>query len=291
VNRRTFLKSAGAAAAAAIVGVSVHATAFEANDPKLVKIELPLTRLPTAWDGIRIVQLSDFHYDPYFSIVPIRKAVAVVNQLQPDLIVLTGDFITAPLLSSGPFAKGTGPLLSIEPCAELLGALHCRLGVLAILGNHDIVCGAETVMEALIAKNIKVLRNASFPLEIAQQRLWFGGVDDVLEGEPDLQRTLQNVPASEATVLLSHEPDFAEDVRRYPVDLQLSGHSHGGQIRLPIVGAPYLPDLGRRFPMGLYNLGRLKLYTNIGLGTIRIPARLNCPPEITLFTLRSRSGA
>jgi len=112
-------------------------------------------------------------------------------------------------------------------------------------------------------------------------------VDDVLEGKPSLDLTLNGIPPGEPVILLAHEPDWADYVAKHPVDLQISGHSHGGQIRLPLIGAPYLPVLGRKYPWGLRRIGPLTLYTNCGIGTIRIPMRLNCPPEITLFTLRS----
>jgi predicted MPP superfamily phosphohydrolase len=109
-----------------------------------------------------------------------------------------------------------------------------------------------------------------------------------MQGKPDLTRTLTSVPKEETVVLLSHEPDFADEATRHSVDLQLSGHSHGGQIWLPIIGAPWLPPFAEKYPRGRYQVGGLTLYTNIGLGTIRVPIRLNCIPEITLFTLRAR---
>ena len=116
--------------------------------------------------------------------------------------------------------------------------------------------------------------------------MWLAGLDDVLRRRSDLRRALSGVPSDELTILLVHEPDFADSVRGRSVDLQLSGHSHGGQIRLPLIGPPYLPPLGKKYPQGLRQLDQLALYTNRGIGTIGVPARLNCPPEITLFTLR-----
>jgi predicted MPP superfamily phosphohydrolase len=112
-------------------------------------------------------------------------------------------------------------------------------------------------------------------------------VDDVLEGKSRLDETLRAVAHGEATVLLAHEPDYADVVREYSVDLQLSGHSHGGQIRVPFVGSLLLPALGRKYPIGLRKLGPLTLYTNRGLGTVLLPVRIDCPPEVTLLTLRS----
>jgi len=289
-TRRKFLQlgAAGAALGAAVtVGDGVI---FEANQPQLVSIEVPLTRLPESWDGLRIAQLSDFHYDDHFSVVPLRKAIAIVNRMQPDWVVLTGDFVTSPLRD--PRRRNTrggarAAAKTIEPCAELLAQLRAHSGVIAILGNHDVSADAPHVTAVLQSHAIPVLCNRSIPLERESKRLWLSGVDDVLEGKPSLDLTLNGIPPGEPVILLAHEPDWADYVAKHPVDLQISGHSHGGQIRLPLIGAPYLPVLGRKYPWGLRRIGPLTLYTNCGIGTIRIPMRLNCPPEITLFTLRS----
>jgi predicted MPP superfamily phosphohydrolase len=131
-----------------------------------------------------------------------------------------------------------------------------------------------------------VLRNQSVPIEKDGSRFWLAGVDDVLGQKADISTTLRGVPSDEATVLLAHEPDYADYVASYPVDLQLSGHTHGGQLRIPFLLPLYLPKLGRKYVWGRYQIRELALYTNRGLGTINIPARLNCPPEITLLTLR-----
>lgn len=133
------------------------------------------------------------------------------------------------------------------------------------------------------------MRNYFLHVERAGARLWIAGVDDVLGGKARLSQSLQAIPRDETTVLLVHEPDYADLVRGYPVDLQLSGHSHGGQVRFPLVGAPVLPRLARKYPWGLRQLGSLTLYTNRGIGTTSLPARLNSAPEVTLLTLRSGS--
>ena len=241
-------------------------------------------RLPREWDGVRIVQLSDFHYDPYFSLVPIQKSIAIINGLQPDLVVLTGDFVTTPLFSVR--RRRHPSAADAEPCSVLLEQIKSRLGSFAVMGNHDASADPERISEILEAHGIKVLRNRSLPLQQQGTRLWLAGIDDILDGDPDLSATLAKIPRDECVILLAHEPDFATQVARMPVDLQLSGHSHGGQVRFPLIGAPVLPQLGRRYPMGLYTIGRLTLYTNVGVGTINLPIRWNCPPEITLFTLR-----
>jgi hypothetical protein len=269
---------------------------FEPNHPQLVRVEIPLVRLPASFDGFTIAQLSDFHYDDIFSCVPIRKAVKIVNDLQPDLIVLTGDFVTVPFLNdflekkSARVYRVKDAVKTAPPCAQLLGQLRARFGVFSVLGNHDVGSDPDLIIKHLAQHGIPVLRNHAVPIELGNSRFWLAGVDDVAEGIPDLNLTLGPIPQEEAVVLLCHEPDFADQAANHFVDLQLSGHSHGGQIWLPVIGAPWLPPFGQKYPRGKYSIGRLTLYTNIGLGTIRAPIRLNCTPEITLFTLRARSG-
>jgi predicted MPP superfamily phosphohydrolase len=283
LTRRSFVKL-GASVAATVV--AVDGLVLEPNDPKLVELTLPLRRLPTAWDGVRIAQLSDFHYDDTFSAVPLRKAVAVINRLQPDLVLLTGDFVTVPAFSG----NRRHAARAIDPCAEILEELTSKLGSFACLGNHDVATDPAHIVSVLQGRKIQVLRNTSEPLERNGNRLWLAGVDDVLEGSADLDVTLQKIPSGEPVVLMAHEPDFATHVGKYQVDFQLSGHSHGGQIRIPFFGAPVLPKLGAKFPKGLYQVGNLRLYTNVGIGTIVVPVRFDCPPEITLFTLKAVSS-
>ena len=285
-SRRKFLKTSAVALGASALALGTDGVFFEANDPQLVRLEIPLERLPAALDGFTIAQLSDLHYDEHFSATPIRKAVSTVNSLQPDLIALTGDFVTIPAFSDYLHNAKKGAA-AVEPCALAIAPLRARYGVFAILGNHDHDSDPDRVIEALSGQGIQFLRNASAQVEARGSRLWLAGVDDVLTGKPDLDVGLKGIPRSEPVVLLAHEPDYADQTAAYPVDLQLSGHSHGGQIRFPLIGAPFLPDLAKKYPWGLRRIGPLTLYTNVGLGTIRIAARLNCPPEITLLTLRA----
>jgi predicted MPP superfamily phosphohydrolase len=289
-TRRKFLQIGAAGTAVAGLGTVGDGMIFGANRPQVVSIDVHLPRLAESWDGFRIAQLSDFHYDDLFSVVPLRKAVDIVNQLQPDLIVLTGDFVSAPVGNSLP-GSARRAARAIEPCTQLLTQMRAPSGMLAVLGNHDLDTDPAHIAAVLRSHAIPVLRNHSTALEREGKRLWIVGVDDVLVGKPDLDLALREIPPDETVVLLAHEPDWADHVAHYPVDLQLSGHSHGGQIRLPIVGALYLPDLARKYPWGLRRIGALSLYTNAGIGTIRVAIRLNCPPEITLITLRSGERA
>lgn len=283
-RRRALQLGAGAVAAVAL-GSVIDGFAFEPSHPQLTRIDIQLARLPAALDGFTIAQLSDFHYGP-FAESAIRRAIDVVNQLKADLIVLTGDFVTIPILADY-IHNARDSARVADPCAQLLAGLSARLGKYAVLGNHDRDSDPGFITECLQSRGMPVLSNRSIPIEDSGARLWIAGIDDALAGKPDLDVTLKQVPREEPVVLLAHEPDFADTAKAYPVDLQLSGHSHGGQVSFPFIGPLYLPDQARKYPRGRYQLRALTLYTNIGLGTIRIPVRFNCPPEITLFTLHS----
>jgi len=282
LTRRKFLLSASIASVG-VLGLGTDAVVLEPNHPKLTKVEIALARLPAALDGFTIAQLSDFHYDPFFSVIPLRAAIEIVNQAHPDLVVLTGDFVTV-----GMFAKIPDPKAAreAEPCAQLLGGLRSRLGSLAVLGNHDLGADPNLVTDALQSQGIRVLRNRPRVIEQGGARLWFCGLDS-LDGTPRIDLGLSGIPSGEPVIVLVHEPDFADESCRHPVDLQLSGHSHGGQIWIPGIGAPWLPRFARKYPRGQYRVGAMPLYTNIGIGTINVPVRWNCTPEVTLVTLRA----
>ena len=163
-----------------------------------------------------------------------------------------------------------------------------------MLGNHDALIGVEKITEALTANGITVLNNASVPIESAGARIWLSGVGDVLEGKADpdaaIPAPIRNLP-HEPIILLCHEPDFVDDLLALPsgqaVALMLSGHSHGGQIRLPFVGPLITPNLGKKYVQGWFRFGQTQLHVNRGLGTVGVPFRFDCPPEISLLTLRS----
>ncbi len=282
ISRRTFLKLT---AAAGTVALGVDATVFAPNRPRVVRMDIALRRWPDRLEGFTIALLSDFHFYPYFSVHPIEACISRVNGLSPDLIVLTGDFVSIPQLG-GDEEKAAS---AAEPCADLLRQMQARHGLWAVMGNHDYYTNPSRVTSALQGRGIKVLANQSSPIEHDGARFWLAGLNDVVSGTADLDETLHPVPESEATILLAHEPDCADQVARYRVDLQLSGHSHGGQVRLPLVPPLFLPKLGKKYVWGLYRIGPLTLYTNPGIGTVVLPVRLNCPPEITLLTLRRSS--
>ena len=251
-----------------------------------------LRNLPAAFSGMRIVQLSDIHMDYYTEPFFLRHVVDRVNSIKPDAVFLTGDFVTAkgawkhdPDGASRESARGAA-----WQCAGILKTLECK-ALYAVLGNHDFGVGADEVTAALAANGVTVLRNASVPIERSGGRIWLAGLDDPLEGYPDPELAMPSSIGSEPIILLCHAPDYADSLLTHPagqaVDLMLSGHSHGGQIRLPLLGALVLPPMGRKYVEGWFRIGQLQLYVNRGIGTVGVPFRLDCPPEITVLTLRA----
>ena len=287
LTRRQLLRLAGAAATTGVAVMAVEGAVVEPQHLELERIDVPLRRLPPELNGLTIAQLSDLHYEPGSSARVIKVAVEMANRLNADLVVLTGDYITVPLLGDH-LTHRARALEGAEPCAKLLAGLHAKHGVFAVLGNHDQHADADIVTQVLKRNGLQVLRNQCVPLERDGARVWLTGLNDLVDSDPpDLRKLLSQIPRDEPNVLLVHEPDFADHVADHAVDLQLSGHSHGGQVRLPVFGPLYLPEMGRKYPWGLRRVGTLTLYTSRGIGTIRVPLRLNCPPEITLLTLRS----
>ena len=253
----------------------------EPRHPVGEEVEVRLKRLPEAFDGFRIAQISDIHFGPYMGREGVERGLRVARELRPDLVLLTGDFVSHSIGK----AHGIDGAHHAEPCADVL-AQWKDMPMMAILGNHDHWNGADIVASALRERGIRVLRNESMPLEKEGGRLWIAGADDALVGAVDMTKTLRGVPASEATILLAHEPDFADYAARFPVDLQLSGHSHGGQVRIPGVGPIVLPEMALKYHTGLNRVGQLQVYTNWGLGMITPPVRFWCPPKVTLIKLR-----
>lgn len=260
--------------------VLFYAVFIEARWLQIERVDLHLTKLPLSLDGFRIVQLSDFHYPSAFGESFIQRVVSTANQLQPDVIVLTGDYITRAASDA-------------DACARILGGLKARYGVIAVLGNHDYWTNSIIVQHALEQNGIIVLRNQAIAVKQGGAQLWFVGLNDYWQREADLSKALRRVPASAPTILLVHEPDFADEAVNYPIDLQLSGHSHGGLLWIPGIGSPHLPYLSHKYPRGLYQVGKMYLYTNRGIGSIpllNIPFRLNDRPEVTLLTLHAGDG-
>ncbi len=280
ISRRTLLQGA----AAAVLALGVDAVAIDPQHTVAEDLNLFFPRLPWSFDGFKIAQLSDIHYGFTLGNHYLDRAIEICNRFEPDLVVVTGDFVTAPAFG-GSRVKAANDAF---PCAHALKALRSRVGTLACLGNHDVDTNAAIVVQHLAVCGIRTLVNRSLSLTQNQERIWIAGVNDVMFGLQDLGRAVSGLPPDEFVVLLAHEPDFADSVALFPhrIDLQLSGHSHGGQVRLPVFGAPVLPPLAKKYPVGWRRIRDLQLYTNRGLGTIGVPVRFLCPPEVTRITLR-----
>ncbi len=277
-TRRNFLIGTGVTAA----GLAFYSGEISRHEIDIVHRPIAITNLPAPFHGYRIVQLSDIHLDEYTEPFFLERIVRHVNTLAPDLVLLTGDFITHGSLT---FIAGSHAL---RRCSEILTTITAPLRY-AVLGNHDVNFDAPEVVRALTAQGTPVLVNQHLPVERKGARIWLCGVDDPGTSTPNLDLAIPAKPDG-PVILMAHEPDYADSVIAHPrghlVDLMLSGHSHGGQVRLPFLGPLILPPMGLKYPEGHYWFDQMQLYVNRGLGTVGLPFRLNCPPEITVVTLQ-----
>ena len=242
----------------------------------ITRLTLRLPNLHENFNGFRLVQISDIHLDGWMNRKRLEEFIDLVNDQQPDLVAITGDFI------SHPSAHHETEL------ATALRQIRARFGSVAVLGNHDHWADAQMVRRALKASGVRDLSNRFITLECQGTQLHIAGVDDVVEQLDRLDLVLNSLPEKGSAILLAHEPDFANtSAASGRFDLQLSGHSHGGQVVLPLIGAPILPPLGRLYPSGLYQVGGMYQYTNRGLGMTGFHLRFNCHPEVTVITLES----
>jgi predicted MPP superfamily phosphohydrolase len=255
-----------------VLGGLGYSTLIEPHQLSLERVTAPIVNLHSALEGLRIAVLTDFHLQPFTKIDHVQAAVRMTNDLKPDLIVLLGDYVDS-------------TVEAIHELAPTLGQLNARLGVFGILGNHDYWKGESIVRDALGKAGIYVFKNSGVSLPVGQGELFLGGLESAWAGRPNISKALENRRGNTPTVMLVHEPDYADKTAADGRALQLSGHSHGGQVRLPLIGALELPSWGRRYDHGLYHLREMLLYTNRGIGLVEFPVRFNCPPEITEITL------
>jgi predicted MPP superfamily phosphohydrolase len=240
---------------------------FAVNDERIW-----LDALPDAFSGLRVVQISDIHHGLFLPQEWLAEAVQQTNRLHADIVVLTGDYVT--------YSRA-----NIEPAAEILSRLRARYGVFAVLGNHDFRVGADAVTTALRRHRIEVLRNQHITIQFGGASLYVAGVDDYGYGA-DVRRAVRGIPRDAATILLAHNPRIISLASRHGVSLVLSGHTHGGQVNLPILGTVYGRSPERlRYKIGWDRLGTTQIYVSRGIGTIVLPWRLRCPAEITHLEL------
>ena len=278
LSRRSFV----AGSLASVAGIALYSNQWARHELQILNRTFFLRNLPHAFDGFRFVQISDIHLEEYTEDFFLRRVLHEVNALQPDLLLVTGDFA-----SRGPMSIDVS-FAAVARCAEILSTLACPLRF-GVLGNHDAIIGSRLVRDHMVTNGLPLLVNQYVRIDHGDAHIFLGGVDDISFGHPDLNLAIP--PHPDAPVLLmAHEPDYAVAVASHPrghtVDLILSGHTHGGQIRIPGLRPLALPPLGKLFPHGLYRVGTSQLYVNRGIGTVGVPFRFNCPPEITVGTLR-----
>ena len=273
--RREWLLTAGRAAA--VLPFAAIGYGFAANRIRFTveSVPVPVANLPAALEGLKLVQLTDIHLSPFLSRAELARAVDMANELDADVALVTGDFITA-----------LGDPL--EDCIAELGRLRSRLGSFGCLGNHEIYADAEDRATELAAeRNIRMLRGQNVVLERNGARLNLAGVDYQRRNRPYLVGARKLIVPGATNVLLSHNPDVFPVAAEKGFDLMISGHTHGGQIAVEILHYGVFPSrFYTPYVRGLYRLGGRSGYVSRGIGTILAPSRLGALPEITLLTLR-----
>lgn len=248
--------------------------------------EIRSPRIPEAFDGRTILQFSDTHIGPYYSLDRLKRLTVEINALEPDIVVFTGDLHDA----------GRRDTLGRYDPAPILAEIEARLGKYAVYGNHDFgfARNLRSSGSFLARGGFSVLLNSVALVSLpGGESIAIAGLDDYVLGRPDAANTLSGLQGERFHILLAHEPDVADRLIRYPIDLQLSGHSHGGQVSLPFIGPLVTTPLGRKYIKGMHLIGERSrknrpyvLYVNRGIGTTRLPLRLGSVPELSLFTLR-----
>ncbi|MFZ5818209.1 MAG: metallophosphoesterase [Bacillota bacterium] len=263
LRRRQFIWRGLAALAAAGAGLAGYAYAIETRRVQFEQRSIPIPDLPAHLDGFTIGLLADLHVGPTTPASFVREVAAQLAARKPDLVVVAGDFI-------GSHSDGPAANWALEPVKGCLG----------VVGNWDYY---DRFIYRFMT-NVRLLVNEG--VQVADG-LWVGGVDEPRLGEPDLARAMAGAPEGAVRILLCHEPDYADSLVRpeHRVALQLSGHSHAGQIRLPGLGPLLLPPGGRKYHTGLYQAAHCQVYTTRGVGTAHLPFRLFCPPEVSLLQL------
>ena len=280
VTRRSFLNKSmkGILGVAALFSLPLgYSNQGERFWYKVNQVPISFNRLPSAFQGLRLVQFSDVHIGHYFAEQHLLKIVEMIQSLRPDMICFTGDLV-----------EQDGSVL--QACIPVLSKLKAPLGKWAVPGNHDYRGNIHQVVEGLEKADFEVLINRNKKIIKEHQSITMIGVDDSLNGNPNMIKAISGTHENEFKILLSHIPDYADIAKHYPIDIQLSGHSHGGQIRIPFYGSVITPIGAKKYIDGLYHIqdSNLVLYVNRGIGTTVMPLRFACRPEITLFTFHTK---
>ena len=260
-----------------LISLGIYATKIEPNWFQIKPVSLTVPELASSFEGFKIAQISDLHADDSMNQKKLAKIIRSIDEQDPDIIAITGDFFTK------------------EPTLEAIRLLENNLGnlspkeqTLAVLGNHDHYYDSQIIRNIFQHTNIQELKNSVYTINRGKDKLNLAGVDDYWKQKSRLDLVMKQLPQDGVSVLLAHEPDFADissNENRFV--LQMSGHSHGGQVKIPFRKPPVLPPLGEKYPIGRYQVGTMVQYTNRGVGMVKPLVRFGSRPEITVFTLHS----
>ncbi|WP_371925828.1 metallophosphoesterase [Halobacillus sp. A5] len=237
-------------------------------------------KIPEAFNQIKVVQFSDIHLGFHYSMNQFRNLIRKIKEENADLILFTGDLVDEPQRYN-----------FTSEIPALLEELEAPLGKYWIYGNHDHGGYGTDKLESVMSNGgFKLLKNEVTEINRDGDSILLAGLDDIMLGSPNVGGTLNQLNEDTFSILLVHEPDIADRVKDYPVDVQLSGHSHGGQVRIPLLGALITPPYAEKYVDGKHLISdQLTLYISRGVGTTRMPYRFLCKPEYSVYTLDSES--
>jgi predicted MPP superfamily phosphohydrolase len=266
VTRRAALNTLLAGGVGTAIGTGAYGLAYSRHQIEVVRTSVPVSGLPPALDGLRVGLITDLHHSEMVPARDIVRAVALMMVEQPDLIVLGGDYVT------------WGDRSFVVPCSEALAGLRAPFGVYGVVGNHD---DDRDMPAALISHGYEVLRDARTSVSARGEKIELVGVRYWTQRARDIARVVRG--AKGTVILLAHDPRRLAEAAALDIPLVLSGHTHGGQVVLPGIGA----IAARKFPVvaGMGRRANTTIFVSRGVGTVYVPYRLNCPPDVSVITL------